>query len=57
MSIDADEEYERMCPKCQAEHDEADTKCCRCGSTMNRAPDFINPNFDEDRFNKLSKES
>lgn len=57
MAIDADEEYESMCPKCQAEHDNAKHKCSRCGGAMSTGPAFVNPNFNAERFEKLSEES
>lgn len=54
QQIDAEEQLEKMCDKCRDEVS-SDNKCIRCGKPIDRDDDdeFINPNFDEERFNKL----
>lgn len=54
-AIDADEKFESLCPSCQ--HDVTSSpKCIRCGKPISKraVADFINPNFDADRFDQLN---
>lgn len=55
-AIDYDEQLERMCPKCQ--NDATSHRCIRCGKSLGKdkfgTPDCVNPNFDVERFNRLS---
>ncbi len=57
-ALDADEKFDMLCPSCQ--HDVTSHKCIRCGKPI-RTKDgkfgkgaFVNPNFDPDRFERLS---
>ncbi len=55
QSIDNDEKLEHMCPKCQS--DATSNMCIRCGKPLDKSkyePQFVNPNFDTERFNALS---
>lgn len=55
-ALDADEKFESLCPSCQ--HDVTSSpKCTRCGKPLGSKKgkaDFINPNFDAERFDRLS---
>lgn len=53
-AIDYDEQLERMCPKCQ--DDATSNKCIRCGKPLGGKlePQFVNPSFDAERFDRLS---
>lgn len=55
-ALDTDEQLEHMCPKCQ--HDvSSDDKCIRCGKPLGNSkykPEFVNPNFDEKKFEAIS---
>lgn len=54
-ALDADEKFEQLCPSCQRDVTSA-PKCIRCGKPLSKKPraDFINPNFDAERFERLS---
>lgn len=43
-----------MCDKCR-EDVTSKHKCARCGTPLENQDKFINPNFDSERFDKLSK--
>lgn len=52
--IDNEEHLEKMCPECRDEAT-SNNKCIRCGKVLTKKEDiFINPNFDADRFKRLS---
>lgn len=53
MSIDNDEQLEKTCNKCKShmEHE----RCITCGDKMTITN--LNPNFDEEMFEKLKKQS
>lgn len=51
--IDIDEKLEKMCPKCREEVTSTQ-KCIRCGKDITESESFVNPNFDMDRYNRLS---
>jgi len=54
QSIDNDEKFEHMCSKCQ--DDITSNRCIRCGKPLNNSkykPDYVNPNFDTERFETL----
>lgn len=57
MSLDDEDKMNQMCPKCQ---DEATShnKCTRCGTSMSTdgGDHFVNPNFDKEKFDRLSRE-
>lgn len=53
MSIDNDEEYEAMCDKCKARGNVK--RCVGCGTEEMESFEFINPNFDEERFKQLKR--
>lgn len=55
MLLDRDIELEGMCPQCRDEVTSAN-KCHRCGKSLSHVESGINPNFDRDRFDKLSGE-
>lgn len=42
-----------MCPKCREEVTSSH-KCTRCGGDIIEHDSFVNPNFDMDRYNRLS---
>ncbi len=54
--IDNDIKLERMCQKCRDEV-VAGNKCSRCGRDTHNDAEFVNPNFDKERFAKLSEGS
>lgn len=53
-SIDYDEKLERMCDKCKS--DVISNRCIKCGKPLGNRNEqqFINPNFDTERFEHLS---
>ena len=54
-SLDADEKFEQLCPTCQ--HDVTSHRCIRCGKPLGGKSfkgDSVNPNFDAERFDRLS---
>lgn len=54
QSIDYDEQLDHMCDKCRDEV--TSHRCTRCGKSLGGGkynPDFVNPNFDTERFDKL----
>lgn len=52
--IDNEEHLEKMCPECRSEAT-SNNKCIRCGKVLTNDEDkFVNPNFDADRFERLS---
>ena len=52
--IDNEEHLEKMCQNCKDEVTSTD-KCIRCGKVLaNDEEKFINPNFDADKFERLS---
>lgn len=54
-AIDYDEKLEHMCPKCQS--DATSNRCIRCGKPLGDdkySPQLVNPNFDAERFDRLS---
>ena len=55
-AIDYDEKLEHMCDKCQS--DVTSNRCVRCGKPLSGKsefkPQFVNPNFDAERFDRLS---
>jgi len=53
MMVDEDEKLEHMCPKCREEAT-SEKHCIRCGKVIVSDDSFVNPNFDRDRFNKMS---
>ena len=53
--IDNDEKLESMCDECITEVTSKNT-CSRCGKKISKTDSFINPNFDINKFNKLSKQ-
>ena len=54
--LDNDEKLEHMCPSCRAEAENTN-RCIRCGKPIgSRSNQFINPNFDNERFERLSNE-
>lgn len=54
--IDNEEHLEKMCPDCKDEVTSTH-KCIRCGKVLTKKEDkFINPNFDADRFERLSRD-
>lgn len=54
--IDNEEHLEKMCPDCRDEVTSTN-KCIRCGKVLTKGEDkFINPNFDADRFERLSND-
>lgn len=53
--IDSEEHLEKMCPECRNEATSTN-KCIRCGKVLTKDEGkFINPNFDVDRFERLSR--
>jgi len=58
QAIDNDEQIEGMCPSCQREV--TSHNCTRCGKSLGSndskgfEPQFVNPNFDTERFEVLS---
>ena len=54
-AIDYDEKLEHMCDKCQS--DATSNRCIRCGKPLGDSggfkPQFVNPNFDAERFDRL----
>jgi hypothetical protein len=52
MMVDDEEEFEKLCGKCKS--DSKEPKCPGCGKSKDT---YINPNFDEERFEKLKKMS
>lgn len=56
-AIDREESFESMCDDCK--HEVTSSKrCSRCGKVIRNKDNgdvFINPNFDADRYEKLSK--
>ena len=53
--IDNEEHLEKMCPECRDEATSTN-KCIRCGKVLTKDEDkFINPNFDANRFERLSR--
>lgn len=55
MGVDHDEELEHMCDECKEEISQ--NRCSRCGKPIASVDKFVNPNFDESRFEKLKEES
>lgn len=54
--IDNEEHLEKMCPDCRNEAT-SNNKCIRCGKVLADSKDrFVNPNFDADRFERLSRD-
>lgn len=54
--IDSEEHLEKMCPDCRNEVTSTH-KCIKCGKVLTKDEDrFINPNFDADRFERLSRD-
>lgn len=53
QQIDTDEKLEKMCSKCREEVTSGH-RCIRCGKDMVEHEEFINPNFDMDRYNELA---
>lgn len=55
QQIDQDKELSQMCDQCKHEVS-SENRCIRCGKIIDTDPNdnFVNPNFDEDRFKKLS---
>jgi len=52
MAVDDDEKSENMCQKCR---DEATSKhCIRCGKALDNDENFVNPNFDYNKFKQMS---
>ena len=53
--IDNEEQLEKMCPDCRNEVTSTH-KCVRCGKVLAKKSEdvFINPNFDQSRFERLS---
>lgn len=53
-ALDGDEKFDSLCPTCQ--HDVSSPKCIRCGKPLRgkQKADFINPNFDPERFDRLN---
>lgn len=54
-ALDADEKFQSLCPSCQ--HDVTSHRCIRCGKPLggkNFRGDFVNPNFDAERFDRLA---
>lgn len=58
-ALDADEKFDMLCPTCQ--HDVSSPRCIRCGKPIRSKSghghgrgEFVNPNFDPDRFDRLS---
>lgn len=56
-ALDADEKLDCMCPACQGDVT-SNNKCIRCGKPLGRRrfgkADFVNPNFDAERFEALA---
>lgn len=54
-AIDYDEKLEHMCDNCQS--DATSNRCIRCGKPLSGKsgfkPQFVNPNFDAERFDRL----
>ena len=51
--IDNEEHLEKMCQECRDEVT-SENKCIRCGKVLAKKYEFINPNFDQSRFEELS---
>ena len=54
-AIDYDEKLEHMCQRCQ--DDVTSNRCTRCGRPLGNDkyhPQLVNPNFDTERFDRLS---
>lgn len=49
ITVDDEEEFEKLCSKCK--NDSKQSKCSGCGK--NKVDHDNNPNFDEEKFNKL----
>lgn len=54
--IDNEEQLEKMCPDCRNEVISETHKCIRCGKVLTNDNEFINPNFDKSRFDRLSQD-
>lgn len=57
-ALDADEKLKMMCHECQNDAT-SNNKCIRCGKPLGSArrfgkADFVNPNFDPERFDALA---
>lgn len=52
--IDNEEKLEQMCDKCK-EDATSKNKCIRCGTSLTNHDKFVNPNFDNSKFERLSK--
>lgn len=55
MSVDNDEKLEKTCGKCKKRMEEH--RCQSCGEGIFDELETLNPNFDEEMFNKLKKET
>lgn len=53
MALDNDEKLEGMCQSCRDEVTSDKRTCSHCGKTIEE--EFVNPNFDKERFEKLQK--
>jgi hypothetical protein len=55
MAMDNDDRMNSMCPKCREEA-VSDNSCSRCGKPLNHMESVVNPNFDREKFDRLSRE-
>jgi hypothetical protein len=53
MMLDDEEQYDKLCGKCK--HDSKQVKCPGCGKS--KVDEDVNPNFDDEHFEKLKKMS
>lgn len=56
-ALDADEKLDHMCPSCRSDATSGN-RCIRCGKPLGGRrfgkADFVNPNFDPERFDALA---
>lgn len=55
MSIDNDIQLEKICHKCQKDLDK--NSCSVCNTNLDEQNDNTNPQFDEELFEKLKRDS
>ena len=57
QSIDAEEELDGLCDECRSEVTSDEKRCTRCGKPIGKHSEkWINPNFDREKFEQLSKD-